>query len=100
MDNFPLSNPEVWVTLIIRGTNAILWTIVFFQMARSKQTAYLSVRRLVMSVVFLGMWVLVIGALTSLGIVETGTARMIYTIFTAYAAIVAAGILLGPWHKD
>lgn len=93
---------DVWMTLAIRTTNAILWSILLARIYRAGLPVMPLVRTLIVSVVFLGMWVLVLGSLTSLGIVESGTARVIYTVFTAYSAIVAAGILASrvtPPHR-
>lgn len=89
------SEIDIWVTISIRLVNFILWAILCLRIARQKRPVYGLVRGLIMSVIFLGMGVLFFGSLSSLDIFQPGTARMAYTIFTAYAGLVALTLLFG-----
>lgn len=79
-------------SLVLRTTNAIVWAvIVTLILARDRPVASLS-RRMIGTVLLFGMTVLAIGSTTPFGF-PTEVARLIATMFTAYALIVGLGIL-------
>ena len=83
------------LTLGIRLTNALLWTAVGWKILRLDRPVRRLTRRVITTIVVFGMWTLVIGGLTSYG-VPGDVARLIYTAFTVYSAIVAAALLREP----
>lgn len=82
-------------TFAIRLLNAILWTVVCYQILRHDRPVPRLVRQLLVTVIIFGMWVFVIGGVTPFGF-PAEAARNIYTIFTAYAGLIAVGILTTP----
>ena len=83
----------VFGTLAIRLANAILWTRVTWKLARRSEPVPRVMRQLLCTVLFFGMWVLAIGGTAPLGVVPGDALRSMYTVFTAYAGLVAIGIL-------
>jgi hypothetical protein len=79
----------VALTFLIRTGNALLWTVFVLQTIRSDRPLLRTARLMILPVIFMGMWVLVIGSLVTLGILSGDVARTVYTLFTAFAAIVA-----------
>lgn len=79
-------------TLAIRTANAVLWTIICVDLLRRGTPALAAIRRLASTVLLLGMWVFVIGALVQFG-VPGEVARFVYTAFAAYAGIIALAIV-------
>lgn len=93
-----MDDPYALVTFAIRLFNAIMWTIVFIKVIRHDRPVSRLVRRIVMTVIIFGMWVLVVGALVQFDWVAGEQARMVYTIFTAYAGLIGLGLATGPWQ--
>lgn len=91
-----LAHLDVFIvgTFVIRFANALAWTIVCVEILRYQRTRAMPplVRQLIVSVLIFGMWVLVLGSLVQVGF-PGDSARTIYTVFTAYSAIIAIGIL-------
>lgn len=81
------------IVLIIRTSNAMLWTLVIVQIIRWPLPIPKVIRELLGTVVVFGMWVFVFGAAVPLLNLSYDLIRVIYTAFTAYAGIVAIGIL-------
>lgn len=77
---------------IIRGVNLILWAAVFGRILRNGLPINRFARSMVATVLLFGMAVLYIGGLVPFGL-DAEVTRWLYTAFTAYAAIVALGIL-------
>lgn len=76
--------------LVIRTVNAIAWCYVGIHFIREGPLSPLG-RRMTATVIVAGMVALAIGGLTPFGF-PPEVARFIYTIFTAYALIVALAI--------
>jgi hypothetical protein len=91
-----VDNPEVVITSGIRLANALVWTVFVVQIMRRKARAInLTARRLVLSVIFLGMWLLFIGSLAQVRLIPGDVVRTLYTVFTGYAAVVGFAIITG-----
>lgn len=90
----------VFGTLAIRLANAILWTRVTWKLARRAKPVPPLVRRLLCTVLFFGMWVLALGGTAPLGVIPGDVLRSAYTVFTAYAGLVAIGILTSDDPED
>lgn len=79
-------------TLAIRLVNALLWTSVVLTILHRDKPVTPLIRRLISTILLFGMWVLVIGGIVPLGF-PGEAARMVYTIFTAYAGLIALAIV-------
>lgn len=96
-------------TLIIRGLNLALWVLLGIRILVLDRPVSRMARNTIIMVVIFGMGVLFLGALVPFGF-PGEAARLIYTAFTAFAAIVALGLLttgepngfarLSPPHDD
>lgn len=80
------------LALIIRGLNAVLWTLLIRRIVMEDKPVSPLARRVISGVLFFGMWVLVIGALVQFGF-PSDMARTVYTAFTAFAGISALAML-------
>jgi hypothetical protein len=87
----------VVVSLVVRITNLCLWLAVAVRYWHAPAPTPFA-RRVVLSVVVLGMTALAVGGFAPLGF-PGDVARFIYTVFTAYAAIVAGALLTAPWRE-
>lgn len=79
-------------SLLVRGINLALWLVVARRLLRRQEPLPLLTRRVVVLVMTFGMAVLFLGALVPFGF-PGDVARMVYTVFTAFAALAAFGIL-------
>lgn len=79
-------------TLLVRGVNLVLWIVVAARILVRNQSLSLLARRAVATVIVFGMSVLVLGATVPFGF-PGHLATLIYTAFTAYAAILAVALL-------
>lgn len=89
---------EEALTLAVRVVNAAAWTMLCYALLRDKAPASFLIRGAVILTMAVGMWILVLGGLTPFGF-PGWLARGIYTAFTAGAAIVAFGVITGPWQR-
>lgn len=80
------------LALVIRTVNAVLWTVVGLRVIRYGPLQPLARKMVNVTIVF-GMWALAFGALVRFDIVSSDLSRMVYTAFTAFAAMVAVAIL-------
>lgn len=83
------------LTTAIRLVNAVLWTAYVIRVVRAPLPVTPLARKLIGLTIVFGMWALFYGGVASLGFVPGDTARTLYSIFTAYAAIVALALLTG-----
>jgi len=94
---------EPWDIIAI-GTRlfaAGIWTVITALFVRDESPAIPMVRWLVMSTLLLGLWFLVIGAITTIfELTDPAIVRWLYTIYTAFASIVGLAILTGPWRRS
>ena len=81
------------LALLLRTANAVLWATVVIRIFRYDRPLYPMARRLVSLVLLFGMSALAFSGLVPLGLVAVDVARMVITAFTAFAALVALGIL-------
>lgn len=82
-------------SLAIRLLNAALWTALGITVLQHDRPVPPLVRKLITAVVILGMWTLAFGAVAVLvPAIPSEVARIVYTAFTAFAAIIAAAILM------
>lgn len=79
-------------TLIIRAINLGLWLVVAFRISRGGIPVSNLARRIIITMIVFGMSVFLIGALVPFGFPGTW-ASLLYTAFTAYAAIIALALL-------
>jgi hypothetical protein len=86
------------VALLIRISNLTLWLAVAVRYWRAPTLPTPFARRVVLSVVLAGSGALVLGGFAPLGF-PNDVARWMYTMFTAYAAIVAGALLTAPWRE-
>lgn len=77
---------------LIRLFNAVVWTFLLFKIVSNGPVTGLT-RLLISSLIFLGFWILTLGTLTNLGILDGSIVRMVYTGYTAVAAIVGVTLL-------
>jgi hypothetical protein len=84
--------PEQIVQTFIRGVNAVLWGIVIIRILRRDRPVLRLERQLIGMVVLAGMWLLFIG---STGFLPMGWAKLLYTAYTAIAAVIAFAIAMG-----
>lgn len=82
-------------TIFIRLTNWILWMVVSRRILMQDRPVSRLVRRLIVTVLFFGMLVLFLGSLTAVGIIAGPTARLMYTIYTAYSGLIALALVSG-----
>ena len=82
----------VYGALLIRAINLVLWAMVVARILYHDRPVTRLARRLVSLVLVFGMGVLLLGALVPLGF-PSETSRLIYTSFTAFAALIALGII-------
>lgn len=85
------------IAIVVRTVNAVLWTIWAVQTFRRDVPIIRLARQMVLPVIVFGMWVLVLGGLVSIQLVNGETARTIYTLFTAFAATVAGTLVVNNW---
>lgn len=83
----------------IRTVNAVSWTILFIVLFRDSTPVVPLIRSLISFVIMAGMWVLVVGAVATSYSIDPRPIRLMYTAYTAIAAIVAIGVLTGPWKR-
>lgn len=93
-------DPEAAITAFIRVTNAILWTVFAVQVWQAHRPLLTLARLMVLPVVVVGMWMLVIGALVTAGLLPPFVARNIYTIYTAFAGIIALVLVASPTSEE
>lgn len=84
---------DVWMTVAVRLINAILWTVFAVQVFREDRPLIRLARQMVLPVILVGMWMLVVGSMATLGIITGNTARTCYTLFSAGAAVIAATLV-------
>ena len=84
---------EVILTFTIRTANALLWTAFVLQTLRSDRPVLRTARLMLLIVIFFGMWVLAAGSMVSMGILPPEIARTVYTLYTAFAAMVALALV-------
>lgn len=77
--------------LFIRVANAVLWTVIAIRVLVGVDPLPLLARKLIATVIIFGMWTLVLGGIVPLGF-PGEVARTVYSIFAAYAGLVALGI--------
>jgi hypothetical protein len=80
-------------SFLIRASNAALWLVIGIHAFRWNKPLSRFGRRIVWTVIAIGMIVLAVGGLVPMGIISGQFARVMYTAFTAYAAIVALALL-------
>lgn len=80
-------------SLILRTANFILWTLVVIRVFKHDKPVSRLARQLISIVLFFGMGILDIGALVPFGIVSSEVSRTVYTAFTAFAGLIALGII-------
>lgn len=78
---------------LLRLTNALLWTVLIVRIFRNDTKPLPPlVRRVLVTVILFGMWMLFTGSLVPFGFPGDWASRL-YTAFTVYAGIVAFTIL-------
>lgn len=87
-------DPVSVVSTILRTANALAWSYLSWRILKAGIPVIPLARKLMVSVLFFGMWVLALGSLVQFGF-PGEAARFIYTAFTAYALIIAAAIITG-----
>lgn len=92
-----MEDPALYIigTIVIRLGNAIIWTIIVRRIRRQDSPVPRLVRRLILSVIFFGMWALFIGSLTAVNIIPGPAARMMYTIYAAYSGSIGLAMITG-----
>lgn len=78
--------------LALRVVNAVLWLLVVVRILRHDRPVSALTRKLISLVLLFGMGILVLGALVPFGF-PGELARLIYTAFTAFAGLIALGII-------
>lgn len=76
----------------LRFANFLLWTLVILRIFRHDRPVSRLTRQLISVVLFFGMGILALGSLVPFGF-PGELARMIYTAFTAFALLIALGII-------
>lgn len=79
--------------LVVRATNAVVWTAFLVRLMRSGVAITPLARRVICAVLVIGLWLLVIGALVSIGLVPGWIARNLYTAFTGVALVAGFALL-------
>jgi hypothetical protein len=85
---------EQWFPIVLRTTNAIVWSVWVLQTARKDRPLIRLARQLVLPVILIGMWVYTFGSLTAIG-VPGDLARTVYTVFTGFALVIGLSLVLG-----
>lgn len=80
-------------SLVIRVVTASLWTILMVRVALTRTAVTLLARRAICAVIVLVMWLLVLGAVATLGLFPTDLVRLATTIYAAFAAMIAIALL-------
>ncbi len=81
------------IALAIRTINFILWTLVVIRIFRHDRPVDRLTRQLFSVVLIFGMGVLAVGSLSPFDILPDGSTRMMYTVFTAFAGLIALAII-------
>ena len=82
------------LSLVVRASAATLWSFVVWHRATERTTGFEQlVRRLMGSVIVFGLWALALGGLGPLDLLPSGLLRVLYTVFTGYALVVAVVLL-------
>ena len=84
-----------WGILAIRVINAVIWSALLYKVLKSGRPLNRLERQLSASVIFFGMWALVLGGVAVMGVVPSEVSRTSYTIFTAYAGLIGLAIFTG-----
>lgn len=84
-----IPTPDQLITFGIRLANALLWTVFVLQILREDRSLIRFARQMVLPVILCGMWLLVAGSLATMRIITGEAASLLYTLFTAGAALIA-----------
>ena len=86
-------SPEMFLVISVRVIAATMATVFAWHYWQDRKPISLLARRLMLSIVVFGLWCLVLGGLTTIGLVPSIWADGIYTVFAGYTAVILYSIL-------